>query len=541
MIKTIQARSVRVVLLVGGLTLLGTAFSVPALAQTTTTLPDPTTTTSPGATTTVPGATTTVPGATTTVPGATTTVPGATTTVPGATTTVPGVTTTVPGATTTVPGVTTTVPGATTTVPGVTTTVPGVTTTALSAQTGSNAQTGATVGGSVTAPTIECAWALNDANHDWANRMQYGNDDTPTVGAGSPCVDNLAGAAKMTSNPYTTKVIDVKPNAHDLPTQQYVELWGGVTSNNANPIVYFDVFHPDGTLKVQIDASKYADSSKPANCEGPAGMFAAAQITGQLTSAATANMIAECQFQQKSLWYGAFGISKHQPNGMYKVDVHAAAAGGAESVQTFFVNVQGFMNLEKDFTNVNFGSVGPNSHYTQVGTGNFNFEGADLAGNQLTSVRNTGNTGVALGVKFASMCLASAASCTEDKRIDHFDAKFGVGVLPNLQTLGNTNLATALLSDLASSAKPAPLGPQNDFDLNIKRTLCPNDVGKLEFSIWTENIQAGTYNSGSGAGIQLVARPNPICPTDDGKVYPANLGTPQFGNPITPISATHWA
>jgi hypothetical protein len=436
----------------------------------------------------------------------------------------------------------------------------------LNSTTGGNATTGATVGSNATAPIIECAWALNDYNHNWPAPttpptvpapvlMQYGNDDSPNVSAGSPCVDDGFGQAKMTSNPYTTKVIDVKPNAHDEPSEQFVELWGAITSNNANPSVYFDVYHPDGSLKKQIDAAKYADSSTPERCEGPVGMFNAAQsLTGQMTYPAQTNMIGECKFQQKSFWYAAFGISKHQPNGLYKVVLTAAAAGGLKSTQTIYINVQGFMNLEKDFTNVSFGAVGINSHYTQNGTGNFNFEGADLSGNQMTSVRNTGNTGVALGVRFASMCLTTAASCSDAKRIDHFDAKFGVGILANLQSLGNTSLASALLSyndpatpggpNFLTDTLPAALGPQHNFDLDIKRTLCPNDVGKLEFSIWTENIEGGTYDSGNATGIQLVARPNPICITDPSggqHVYPANLGTPQFGNPPTPFSSTHWA
>ena len=90
----------------------------------------------------------------------------------------------------------------------------------------------------------------------------------------------------------------------------------------------------------------------------------------------------------------------------------------------------------------------------------------------------------------------------------------------------------------AEPAKPAPFGPETQFDLDYKRTLCPNDVGKIEFSIWTENIQAGHYSSANG--IQLIARPNPICATDRDSVYVANRGFPQFGDPATPTSNTHW-
>ena len=404
-----------------------------------------------------------------------------------------------------------------------------------------NASTGASVGSSATAPHIECAWALNDANSTWADLMQYGNDDTPTVGAGSPCVATTDGTDAATMpNPYNTVMIDVKPNAHDEPTQQYVELWGAIDTNNANPSVYFDVYHPDGTQKIQIDAKKYASSINPDGCFGPAGMFGAAQTTGQLTAGAVTNITTECQTQTKQLWFGAFGISKHQPWGKYRITLTAAAAGGGSEVQTYYIYVLPFSNLEKDFTTVNFGAVGPNSHY-ETGTGNFTFDSpANNAGNNKYSVRNTGNAGIALGVKFASMCgdYLAGGSCTDAKRIDQFDAKFGVGVAANLQSIGNVSLGTSLPSLLASTANPAPLGPEAQFDASYARTLCPNDVGKMEFSIWTENIQAGSYSAANG--IQLVARLNPLCATDLGSVYVANRGLPQFGDPATPISTTHW-
>ena len=412
-----------------------------------------------------------------------------------------------------------------------------------------NAVTGATVGNSATAPTIECAWALNDADKNWANRgeedpikMQYGQDDTPLTGAGSPCVATTDGSDEATMpNPYSTVMIHVKPNAHDEPTEQYVELWGAIDTNNANPSVYFDVYHPDGTQKVQIDAAKYASSANPSACGGPLGMFNASQSTAQLTQGAVTNIVTECQTQTKQLWYGAFGISKHQPYGRYRITLTAAAAGGAASVQTFYIYVQPFSNLEKDFTSVSFGSVGPNSHSIS-GTGNFFFDGANNPTNNKYSVRNTGNAGIALGVKFASMCLSTLpdnpVSCTDNKRIDHFDARFGVGLPANVQSIGKLSFLEALESDLNATAKPAPFGQEYQFDNDFRRTLCPNDVGKMEFAVWTENIQAGYYSAANG--IQIVARPNPICDTDYGRVYIANRGLPQFGNPPTPTSANHW-
>jgi hypothetical protein len=411
---------------------------------------------------------------------------------------------------------------------------------------GDSASTGATVGSSGTAPKIECGWALTDANHSWlgATKMQYGDDDSPGVGAGSPCT--ASGEKATMPDVYSVKLIDIKPNAHDEPSQAYVELWGAVDVMNANTKVYFDVYHPDNSPKTQIDASKYASQTNPTACNGPNNMFAAAQLTGQLTAAAIANIKLECTGQTKALYYGAFGISKHQPWGLYKIIMTAVTAGGTPASKTFYIYVMPFNNLEKDFTDVKFGSVAADAHI-ETGTGDFTFDGVDSPGNQAFSVRNTGNAGIGLGVRFASMCLDTLAdnaiSCSDFKRIDHFDAKFGVGVGANLQSIGNTSLATSIPSNLTSEAKPAPLGEVATFDNDFRRTLCPNDVGKMEFSIWTEGIQAGTYSALNG--IQLVARtlsePASQCPTDNLSVYPTNRGFPTSVLVTTPKSTTHWA
>lgn len=401
---------------------------------------------------------------------------------------------------------------------------------------GLDAGTTTQVGGATQAPVIECTWALTDVDHSWKStpKMTYGLDDNPVADAGFPCVDDGAGGATM-PNPYSAaNMTSVRPNADDLPTEAYVELWGAVSSSNANPIVYFDVYHPDGSLKVQIDATQYANSANPTACNGPAGMFQAALDNKELTSAAIANIKNECMYQQKGLYYGAFGISKHQPYGIYRIEMTAASAGGAATTQTIFIEVLPFYQLEKDFTTVDFGTVGPNSHFWQPTTGDFTWDGTNSSTNQNTSVRNTGNAGIGLDVRFASMCLTTAPSCTDDKRIDHFDAKFGK-VIAGMQSMGHTGLASALQSNLASTNKPAPYGNWYSFDNDINRTLCPNDVAKIEFSIYTENIQAGTY-SAIPNGIGLRARPNAKCPTDLGAPYMANGYTGD-----TPTSTEHWS
>ena len=399
----------------------------------------------------------------------------------------------------------------------------------------SEVDTSAEVGGGTDAPTIECSWALNDTNHDWGDLMNYGPDDAPGNLAGFPCVAD-GDAATQPDGAFPT--IQVRPNASDSPTEAYVELWAAVSSNNpAATVVYFDVDHPDGTQKTQVEATRYADSSLPGQCVGPTGMFDAAAGNGLLTAQARTNIISECMYQQKGLYYAAFGISKHQPHGVYNIEVHAANAGGAEATLNYGIEVLSFYQLEKDFTAIGFGPVTANSHFWQQQSGDFNWDGADNGGNQASTVRNTGNAGIGLSVRFASMCLVGTANpsptgCTDAKRIDHFDAKFGAREIANMQAIGSTDLATSLVSDLASTVNPAPPGAWYDFDDDPGRVLCPNDVGKVEFSIWTEGIQAGIYEAPGGIG--LMARPVPACPTDQGSVYLANGYSGD-----TPISNDH--
>ena len=371
--------------------------------------------------------------------------------------------------------------------------------------------------------------------------MNYGQDDNPDATPFLPCRGTgtaaQSGAAEMTSDA-STILVHVKPNAHDEPSEKYVELWGAVKSNNPGVRVYFDVYHPDGFLKKQVDATKYASQETPAlkaRCVGPAGMYNAAQATGQLDARAVANMTRECQYESKLLFYGAFGISKHQPWGKYTIVMSAFNPDGKTVTKTFAIWVMPFMNLEKDFTTVDFGVIRSSDHFNQTTDGDFVF-GADTG----SSIRNTGNQGMAIGLRFSSLCLVGAASCTNDKRIDKFDAKFGVGIADNLEYKG-VPLANAMESDTASDALPAPYGPQYNFDDTFARTLCPNDVGKIEFSIYTETIQTGTYASENG--IQIVARDNKAlkrCPTDNGSPYIANRGLPLFVYPDTPVSAKHW-
>jgi hypothetical protein len=398
--------------------------------------------------------------------------------------------------------------------------------------------TTAEVGGAGgTTPVIECGWALNDVDHNWAadpTLQDYGQDDDspdgPDAPSGNtdaaPCV--ASGVAAAQANDWTD-VIGVKPNAHDDPTQAYVELWAAVSSNSpANTIIRWDVYHPDESFKVQVDGTRYTtDSTK---CVGPTGMFTAAVATGQVTTTAKDNIVAECEQQHKNLWYGAFPISKHQPYGSYKIVLTASLAGGGSTTLTYYISVLSFYQLEKDFTSIDFGSVASNNHYWQVTPGDFTF------GSGGPTVRNTGNAGIGLDNSFDPLCKQGVPACTDVKRIDKFDAHFGARTGTNLQYIGTNpdgspNVALGLDGNVHPTGVVTPNAPDlaapiwHSFDNDLKRTLCPNDVGKYEASIYVELVENGSY----AGELFLRGRPNPICPTDLGAPYNAAPTVPAVG------------
>jgi len=384
-------------------------------------------------------------------------------------------------------------------------------------------------GGGTTTPVIECGWALNDVDHNWTadpTLQDYGQDDDAPDGPNAPAGNTDAAPCVVSGDQATqadgwTDVIAVKPNAHDEPTFAFVELWAAVSSNSPqNTIVRWDVYHPDDSFKVQIDGTRY--TTDPTRCFGPTGMYGAAIATGQLTTAATENLIQECAQQHKNLWYGAFPISKHQPYGPYRIVLTASLAGGGSTTLTYYIDVLSFFNLEKDFDTIDYGSVSANNHYWQVTPGDFNFGAGG------PTVRNTGNAGIGLDVSFDPLCKQGVPACTDVKRIDKFDAHFGARTGGNLQYIGTEpngipNTALALGGNVHPTGVVTNNGPDtvppiwHSFDDHIKRTLCPNDVGKFEASIYVELIESGTY----AGEIFLRGRPNPICATDRGAPYNA--------------------
>ncbi len=397
---------------------------------------------------------------------------------------------------------------------------------------------------------IECSWALEDVDSDWRNAMDYfygpfEGDSTPDL---RPEIVPCQGRPPMQVEAPTVH-IDVYPNSHDAPTEQYVELWLAVDyladpdSANNPLVVDFEVYHPDGTLKFQVPGKRYED------CYGPDGMFEAAVRTGQITREAigrpetldTDTMLNLCTQGTKFLYYGAFPISKHQPWGEYLIRATAEDDFGAHSLE-YYINVLPFYDLRADFDSVEWPLLTRGAHKRVMGD-------FDLGNPERPTVVNRGNAGIGLEVEYSKMCLAGfEAQCetVDRKNIDEFDAAFGVRH-DLLVAVGDEQVRpNVVVGDQGADRKPD--GFRINFmvegDVQPEQTLCPNDKGKVEFSLYTSNDQeTGAYRG----EVALYAVPLAIgetdgsyCPTDNGSVYYGDFPYNQYMIDPGLISNMHW-
>jgi hypothetical protein len=396
---------------------------------------------------------------------------------------------------------------------------------------------------------IECSWALEDVDNNWGNAMTYkagalwGDSSPSSSPEETPCAGRPPAQADS-----DVVHIDVLPNSHDMPTEQYVELWMAVDyladpdSGNNPLVVDFEVYHPDGSLKFQVPASRYV------NCNGPSGMFDAAVQTGQVsrnsigTSATldTDTMLNLCTQGVKFLYYGAFPISKHQPWGEYTIIASAEDDFGADTLE-YKINVMPFYDLRTDFTSVDWPVLTRGAHKRVIGD-------FDLTNASRPTVVNRGNAGISIGVVYDEMCLVGfEAQCNVDrKNIDEFDAAFGVRhdllvavgdeqVRPNVVTgdQGSTRVPADTLITFESGGAIQP-----------GQSLCPNDRGKVEFSLYTDSDQErGDYEGAVTVfAIPLIddAEDTSYCPTDNGSVYFGDFEYNQYEVNPNLISSDHW-
>ena len=373
------------------------------------------------------------------------------------------------------------------------------------------------------APVFECKWELPDVD-SFTPGSQYGEDNDPNDEPGFPCdredvLEDFGNGLVVTGTAPTMadgvrNVIQVLPNAEDDPEARRIENWvavdhpGGLDEIDD---VYWKIYHPDGSFKTQrhatrvegptwgngVDGANVAEDYDLADLGLPNAsgtMFGAAYETGQVSAdAVTADnwgIRALVLQRQKDLYYGEWEIHKEQLCGEYLIEAYAVSSDGVEAMMWNTIDIQCFYNLEIDFTSVDWGTLTPGGYQVVGGDNVFGTAGQP-------SVKNTGNSGMQVGVHFTPLVQQGVPG---PKVITHFDAAFGLNfdVLEWIDPIW----AEGIWDDtdqVPNGGNPNDVGQLysgqawfNDTSLN--QVLCANEVGKLDLSIHTPaGIPNGQY------------------------------------------------
>ncbi len=354
---------------------------------------------------------------------------------------------------------------------------------------GTSVPTSAVVDPTGMKPNIECKWELPDMDSSVAgiqySRPAHTHDDDMSLAPGRPCDlqrdASGAPAGKPTMADGVHHMIQVKPNLEDQPEQRRIQLWMAVdhpAGLGAITDVFWDVYHPDGSKKVQAHGTRVLPGSSECQAWGSGGgpdgsMFEAAVHTGQLTAAAVDDenfgMVAKCFQEEKAFYYGEFSLSKDQMCGEYKIVATAVGVGGTTTSLMNYIDVLCVFALDIDFNRVDWGLIYPG--VSDVVSGDLIW---NVPPDNAPTVRNIGNDGMGVKVHFSTMTGAQWA-----KTIDRFDAKFG------------RSAATLVTRD------PIPANQWVDFGSGAAQVLCANELGKLDLSIHPPGTLPGDTYTGS--------------------------------------------
>jgi hypothetical protein len=170
---------------------------------------------------------------------------------------------------------------------------------------------------------------------------------------------------------------------------------------------YADVYHPDGTFKLQIHMVVETDPVAIQNA------IDAAYDTQQIDAAEKAYLEYLIEKHLGILWWGCFDYDVHQMAGVYSVEAWAVDQSGTQSaplVNTF--EVMPFVVLDIDFDNVDYGAILPTTDKWVGGDDVFS------PGDGKPTVWNRGNADAKLRVHSSSM-----VGATYGKLIEQFDVE----------------------------------------------------------------------------------------------------------------------
>jgi hypothetical protein len=411
-----------------------------------------------------------------------------------------------------------------------------------------------------------------------AEAATVGNDDQPELKPlVAPCKTPNLGVdgsrptqTDRTSRTETTPIhVQLTPNINDQPTQRYVELWAAVGSTlpisaaaqpSPQTVVFWNVFYPDGTLMTKVNGTNFTPGlADGALCAGPKGMFNMAVATGQIESSTVANdtplihdSISDyCNKNKQDLYYGAFAVSIHQPYGVYRVEAvtsrealplagnpnseltsttlasitqpattqttttlaGTAAPAATQGVQNSYFEVLPVISVGRDFTSVGFDSVVAGKEFAIVGDTEFGSGGP--------TIQSQGNAGVTVEVAFSNLCLIvnSVRTCDFGQRVAEFGGGFGTSEGTTEKRSQISGSDSAALGETVAGfqgflpAEPALGGARH-------QTLCPSDLGKIDFTTTTPSELAGGEYAGK---IHLKYVAVATCPTDLGHPYGVNV------------------
>jgi len=233
--------------------------------------------------------------------------------------------------------------------------------------------------------------------------------------------------------------------------------------------VFVDVYHPDGSFKLQSHGEKVTSDTEIA------AALAEAVATGELTAAESAALADEIGNLQTAYMYKTvFPMNSCQYHGIYKVEARAVDKVGGMSLVTPIstCTFEWVMTkvLARDFSSVDYGAITLGSE--KVVPGNFVMESGQNSATP--TIHNQGNVDLAITLNFSPMVRSEAPV----KTITHFDAKLHV---PN---------ADGSITGIGESIDPITAGTPVTFTT----PLIPCHPSKLNFSVHADTQPSGTYS-----------------------------------------------
>ena len=253
-------------------------------------------------------------------------------------------------------------------------------------------------GGGGTTTTVQTGAQITGAGDDPFVKAKWESPDMDPCKAGVQIIPNPAGP---------------------LPGQGgETEVWVYAVVSDPNGIadvadVYFKIFHPDGSFKLQVHMSKVP-------CWQAIGLVKDAAAKGLIKFAEGYDLEdvlwqLDCEKKQAELWVGKWIYEIHQPAGWYTTEVTVVDTdGGIGKFSNSDTEIVSIVQLALDFTSIDWGNLKPGVPKWISGDDNF------VPGDGKPTVWNQGNDPASLRIHNSALVGAK-----EGKEIVKFDVRMG--------------------------------------------------------------------------------------------------------------------